>query len=146
VHLHPVLPQPAERLRGGVPVGVVGTDGDQRDPSPARRQEGRVGVGAAVVRHLQHVGAQVHAGAQDARLGLGAQVAGEQHRDASGGGPHDHRQVVGCCGRRRPCWVRGEHLQGQPADLAVVPGHQRGALGARRPDENVQPCDPVVGG
>ena len=146
VHLHAVLPEPAERLGRGVAVGVVGADGDQGDPRLARRQEVWVGVGAPVVRHLEHVGPQVHPGAEDARLGLGAQVAGEQHRHPVGGGPYDHRQVVRRRGRRRPCRVGRQHLQREPADGPPIPGHERGALGAGIADEAVQPTDPVIGG
>jgi hypothetical protein len=146
VHLHPVPLEPAQRLRGGVPVGVVRADRDQRDPGPARREELRIGVGAAVVRHLEDVGPQVDVSAEDAGLGLGAEVPGEQDRDPAGCGADDHRQVVRRCGRRRPPRIGGEHLQRQFSDGAPVAGQQGGALTARVADEGVDPADALVGG
>jgi hypothetical protein len=65
-----------------VAVVVVGADRDQRHPGAGGGEEVRVDVGAAVVRHLEHVGVQVGAAGEDARLGPRAEVAGEQHPDA----------------------------------------------------------------
>ena len=48
------------------------------------REELLIGVVAAVVRHLEDVGAQVDAAAAEPGLGLRTEVAGEQDRQASG--------------------------------------------------------------
>ncbi|WP_239523937.1 hypothetical protein [Geodermatophilus normandii] len=89
MHPHPVMGQHRQQPRRRVPVGVVRADADQRDPGAGRGEEGRVGVGAAVVRHLEHVGAQVHTTVEDPGLGRGAQVTGQQHPDPAHGDPHD---------------------------------------------------------
>ena len=44
VHPHAGAGQPVEQPAGGVPVGVVGADRDQRDPGTAGGQELRIGV------------------------------------------------------------------------------------------------------
>ena len=67
-------PSAASRsVRGGrVAVGVVGADRDQRHPGAAGGEEVRVGVTAAVVRHLEHVGAQVDAAPATSRASASA--------------------------------------------------------------------------
>jgi hypothetical protein len=60
-------------------VVVVGADRDQRHPGSGGGEEVGIDVGAAVVRHLEHVGAQVDPAVEDPSLRLGAEVAGEQH-------------------------------------------------------------------
>lgn len=124
VHPHPGLLQPGQQPGRGVPVGVVRPDRDQRDPGPGGGEERRVGVGAAVVRDLQDVGAEVDAPVEDAGLRHRAQVAGEQHADPALGDPHDHRQVVGRGGRRGDLRRRSEHLQCRRADHPPVPRPQ----------------------
>ncbi|PRY42123.1 hypothetical protein LY71_11871 [Geodermatophilus tzadiensis] len=124
VHPHPGLLQPGQQPRRGVAVGVVGPDRDQRDARPGGGEKRRVGVGAAVVRDLQDVGAQVDAPVEDAGLRRRAQVAGEQHADPPLGDPHDRRQVVGLGGRRGDLRRRGEHLQHRRADHPPVPRPQ----------------------
>jgi len=79
VDAHPVAVEQPQRVGGGVAVVVGGAHRDQRDPRAGGGQEVRVHVGAAVVRDLEHVGTQVDAAVEDARLGLGAEIAGEQH-------------------------------------------------------------------
>ena len=72
VHPHAGLRQPGQQPAGRVAVGVVGADRDQRHAGAAGGEELRVGVRAAVVRHLEHVGPQIDAAGDDPRLGLGA--------------------------------------------------------------------------
>ena len=55
-----------QQHRRRVPVVVVQPDADHREPGLHRGQEVRVGVGRAVVRHLEHVGAQVGAASRAA--------------------------------------------------------------------------------
>lgn len=76
-------------------VGVVRSDRDQRYRGARRGEEPGVGVGTAVVRHLQHVGAQVNPSVDDARLGLGVEVAGQQDPDAPLDHPHQETEGVG---------------------------------------------------
>ncbi|SMO92035.1 hypothetical protein SAMN06273567_107117 [Geodermatophilus aquaeductus] len=128
-----------------MPVGVVRADAHQRHPGAGRGEEGRVGVGAAVVRHLEHVGAQVHPAVEHTRLGGGTQVAGEQHPDAARGDPHDQREVVGLGGRRRDLRGRGEDLQAHVAHLPSVSGDQHLAGGAGPDDRGVEGPGPLVG-
>ncbi|MGY1770776.1 hypothetical protein [Blastococcus sp. SYSU D00813] len=80
---HALAGQPAQEPARGVAVGVVGADRHDGHLRTAGRQEGGVVVGAAVVRHLQHVGRQVDAPAHQPLLGLCAEVAGEQHAQAA---------------------------------------------------------------
>jgi hypothetical protein len=88
VHLHAVAGEPGQRGCRRVPVRVVRTHRDQGDARTGGGQEVRVGVGAAVVRHLQHVGAHVDAPAQDPGLGLGVEVAGQEDPHTALGDPH----------------------------------------------------------
>jgi hypothetical protein len=69
--------------------GVVRADRDQPDPGTAGGQEAGVGVRAAVVRHLEHVGPQVDFFGDQAGLGLGAEIAGHEHPDAANSDPDD---------------------------------------------------------
>lgn len=98
-----------------------------------------------MVRHLEHVGAQVHPAVEHPRLGRGTQVAGEQHPDAARGDPHDQRQVVGLGGRRRDLRGRGEDLQAHAAHLPPVSGDQHLAGGAGPGDRGVEGPGPLVG-
>ena len=146
VHPHPGLRQPGQQAPGGVPVAVAGPHRDQRDACAAGREERRIGVRAAVVRHLEDVRAQVRPGREDLRLGLGAQVAGEQEPHPALGDPDDHRQVIGLGRRYGPCRVRGEHLDPRSADPPPVPRHEDGPLPPAAPDEAVEGGHPLVGG
>jgi hypothetical protein len=62
-----------------VAVGVVRADRHQRHGRSAGRDEVGIGVGAAVVRNLEHIGGQVGAVGHDPCFRLGAQVPGEEH-------------------------------------------------------------------
>lgn len=74
-----------------VAVGIVGPGGDQRDPRADRAQEaGRVG-GAAVVGHLEDVGAQQVRPLQQQRLRALLGVPGQQ--DARGTADTQHQRV-----------------------------------------------------
>ena len=144
VHSHPRAGEHAEQLPCRMPVRVVRADGDQRDPGAARGQEGRIGVGTAVVRHLEHVRPQVHAGRQETCLGGSAQVAGEQDPDTARGHPHDEREVVGLRGGDRPLWHRRQHLDGHRPHRAPVPRHEHGSARTGPGDQRVHRGSPVV--
>jgi hypothetical protein len=111
-------------------VGVVRADRHQGDACVRRGEEVGVGVGAAVVRNLQHVRGQVDAVPDQAALGLGAEVAGEQQPESVHCHPHHHGQVVGCGARHRAIGPRGEHLERGGPHTAPVAGLENGA-GAR---------------
>jgi len=145
VHPHVVGREPVERAGRRVTIGVVGTHRDEGDAGLGRGQEVRIGVRAAVVRDLQHVGLQVHPAGQDAGLRLRVQVAGEQDPDAALGHPHQEAEVVGLGLRRRDLRRRCQHLDGGTADGAGVPGQQRGPPGAGAVSECVHGADAVVG-
>jgi hypothetical protein len=125
-------------------VAVVRPDRDECNPGAAGREERRIGVPAAVVRHLQHVRAQVGPGGQDPRLCVGAQVAGEQDPHSPLHDPDDHRQVVRLGGRRGPLRRRGKHLDHRPADRPPVSRHEDRTLPAAATDEAVEGVDPLV--
>jgi hypothetical protein len=128
-----------------MPVVVVRADRDQGHAGAGGRQEVRIDVGASVVRHLEHVGVQVGAAGEDARLGLRAEVAGEQHPDAVDGDPGDDGQVVGRRPRGGQRRRRGQHVQGRGTDDPALPRQQRLAAGTGPAGHPVHPPDPVVG-
>jgi hypothetical protein len=128
-----------------VPVGVVRADRDQGDPRAGGGQEPTVGVGAAVVRHLEHVGPQVDPARDDARLRRAAQVAGEQDPDPALGHAHDQRQVVGRHRGRGDLRWRGEHLDRRRPHRPTVAGDEDGAFGPCPTDRGVQTAGPVLG-
>jgi hypothetical protein len=116
--------QHAEQLGRRVAVGVVRSDRDQRHASSGGGEEVRVGIRAAVVRHLEHVRSQVGTAGEDACLGVRAQVSREQHPKPPVRDTHDERQVVrlGVGGGL----VRGrrKHLQNGAAHGPAVPRDQ----------------------
>jgi hypothetical protein len=129
-----------------VPVGVVRAHGDECDPRPGGGEEAAVGVGAAVVRHLEHVGVQVHAAGDDPRLHRAAQVAGEQRPEPALGHPYQQRQVIGRHRGGGELRRRGEHLDGRRPHGPPVAGDQDRALGTGPPRRRVQGSGPVLGG
>jgi hypothetical protein len=126
-------------------VGVVRTHGDQRQPGAAGGEEIGVGISAAVVRHLEHVGTQVRARGEDPGLGLGTEVAGEQDPHAPVRDPRDHRQVVGSGARGGTVRRRGEHLDLRPADGASVTRDEDRTLRPAAADQRVECRHAVVG-
>jgi hypothetical protein len=128
-----------------MPVAVVRADGDQRDPSRARGEEGGIGVAAAVVRDLEHVGAQVGAVGEDPGLRLGAEVAGEQDAQPPGGDPDDQREVVGLGAGRRPPGPGREHLDLRTTDRSTVTGNEHRPLRAVAADQLLEGRHAVVG-
>jgi hypothetical protein len=128
-----------------VPVGVVRTDRDERHPGSGGLEEGRVGVGAAVVRDLEDVGAQVDPAGEDPALGRRAQVPGEQHPHTALGDPHDQRQVVGRRSSGGDLRRWREDLQLRGPDDPPVPRPQHLAPGAGPVGGRVQPGRPLVG-
>jgi hypothetical protein len=129
-----------------MPVRVVRAHRDERDPCSGGGEEAAVGVGAAVVRHLEHVGAQVDAARDDPGLHRAAQVAGEQHPDPALGHPDQQRQVVGRHRGSGDLRRRGEHLDGRRPHGPPVAGDQDRALGTGPPRRRVQGSGPVLGG
>ena len=129
-------------------VGVVGAQRDERDRGPGGCQELRIGVPAAVVGHLEHVGPQVDALAHQPFLRLRTEVTGEQQPQPADGHPDDQGQVVGRrfggCGG--PARARREHLQDRSPELAPVAGHQDRPGRAGAAHEDVQGGGAVVGG
>ncbi len=105
-------------------VGVAGADGHDGHPGAAGSQEARIVVGAAVVRHLEHVGPQVDSSPHQPLLGLRAEVPGQQHADAPDGHPGHHGQVVGLGAPRGDLGGRGQDLDRGRADPPPVPGDE----------------------
>jgi hypothetical protein len=99
-----------------------------------------------VVRHLEHVGAQVDVARDDPRLHRAAQVAGEQHPDPALGHPDHQRQVVGRHRGGGDLRRRSEHLDGRRPHRPPVAGDQDGALGTGPPCRRVQGAGPVLRG
>lgn len=108
-----------------MPVVVAEAGRDQRNRGSHRGREPRVLVHRPVMRHLEHVGAQIQAGGEQGRLGRRFDVAGEQNPDSAHLGERDNAGVV----RTRP-------LVGSFRKRAW-PGGGRGH-GRKRPDQ-VQP-------
>jgi hypothetical protein len=68
-------------------VVVVQTHADDGHGGVHRGQEGRVGVGRSVVRHLQHIGAKISPGVEQRTLGLDLGIAGQHDSHALDLGP-----------------------------------------------------------
>jgi hypothetical protein len=98
---------------------VVEAHADDRQPSVHGGQEGGVGVGRAVVRHLQHVGAQIGAGVEQRLLRLDLGVAGQHDPYPVDDRTEHERGVVrvgpGAVEGRR----RAEHVQVHRTDVEV---------------------------
>ena len=125
-------------------VAVVRADGYEANAGAGGREESGVGVRTPVVRNLEHVGAQVDATGQDARLRLGAEVPGEQHPQPVLREAHDHGEVVGRGGGGGDLRWRGQHLDLGLAHRPPITGHQNRALPTRRPDQPVDRNDPLI--
>jgi hypothetical protein len=128
-----------------VPVGVVRAGRHERHPGLRGREEAAVGVRAAVVGHLEHVGAQVDGARDDPRLGLAAQVAGEQDAHPALGHPDDQGQVVGRGRRPGDLRRRGEDLDRGRPDRPPVPRDEDRAFRAGAAHLRLEPADPVLG-
>jgi hypothetical protein len=129
-----------------VTVGVVHADGHQCDGRAGGSEEGRVGVGAAVVRHLEDVGGQVRAVGHDAGLRLGAEIAGEQHPHPAHGGPQHQAEGVRLGSGGRPLELGCQHLERGVAHLASPAGRQHDVLRPSAGHHPLQVRHPVVGG
>lgn len=128
-----------------MPVGVAGADRHQRHRGAAGRDEPGVGVGAAVVGHLEHVGGQVGAGGDDRGLGLRAEVPGEQHPHPALGGPQHQAQVVGLGSGGRPVRIGGEDLERGPAHGPGLAGQQHLVDRAHAGQHPLELRHPLVG-
>jgi hypothetical protein len=126
-------------------VGVVRPHGDQCDPGAAGGQEVRIGIAAAVVGHLQHVGTQIGALGEQAGLRLGAEVPGEKDGHPVGRDPDDEGQIVGLGGRGRASRVGRQNFHGHAADGAPVPRNEDRAVPTAAPHLVLEPPDTVVG-
>ena len=116
-------------------------------PGPAGREELRVGVRAAVVRHLEHVGPQVDPAATEPGLRLGAEVAGEQDPHAADGRPG--RPSTGRSAAAAAVARAGsgrQHLdRRRRRRVRRSPGTSTARSRPGPPDEPVEGADPVVG-
>jgi hypothetical protein len=126
-------------------VGVVRAHRDERDACTGGRQEIRIGVGAAVVRHLEHVGPHVGTRRQDPLLGRGAQVTGEQHPQTMRGDPDEQAEVIGSSGGAGPARKRGQHLESRRPHDAPVPRQQDLAGEVRGAQQPVEGGHPRIG-
>jgi hypothetical protein len=129
-----------------VPVGVVRADRDQRHGRATGREEAGIDVGAAVVRHLEHIGGQVGAVGHDPGLRLRTQVAGEQHPDPALGHPDHQAEVVRLGPGDRPPGVGGEHLDVRAADLAPLARNEHDVRSPGTGHHLLQVRHPLVGG
>ena len=98
-----------------------------------------------MVGHLQHVRREVPAPGEHPRLGLGAEVAGEQHPQPALGDPHDQAQVVGVRPGDRACGHGCQRLELHAADRPPVPRHQHDLPPAGSGDQPGDGRRPVVG-
>jgi hypothetical protein len=121
-----------------VPVGVVRAHGDQCHPGAARGEELPVGVPAAVVRHLEHVGRQVDVRPFERRLRLRTQVSGEQHTHPPHGHADDEREVVGLRARASAAGIGSEDVDGRRADGAPLARDEHLALSTHPLQQPVQ--------
>jgi hypothetical protein len=120
VHPHAVVGEQLQEPGRGVAVGVVRPDGHERDPCPGRGEELRIGVCAAVVRHLEDVGGQVDTVAHEPSLRLGAEVPGEEDPQTVDGHPHDQGEVVRLTAGHRPVDAGREHLQVRRSEAQAI--------------------------
>ena len=127
-----------------MPVRVARADRDQRDSRAARGEELRIGVPAAVVRHLEDVGPQVRPVGDQPRLGLGAEVSGEQDRQVLDGDSKDEGEVVGLSRRDGPLGGRGEDVHVHLAHRSPVAWHQDGPSRTGTAHRSVECAGPVV--
>ena len=142
---HAVLGEPGQRLGRRMAVVVVRADRDQGHAGAGGGQEARIGVGTAVVRHLEDVGPDVDSAVQDPRFGLRPEVAGEQDADAAHGDAGEDGQIVGLRRRHGDLGRRGEELHGRGAEVQLHSRQHGSALGVAAPGQLVDPGGPGVG-
>jgi hypothetical protein len=100
-----------------VTVVVVQPYRDDGEPGVHRREEACIGVRAAMVRHLEHVGAHVDARGQHGLLRLDLGIAGQEYPDTPHRRPQDQRRVVRIGPRATHGDTRSQHLQVDSADV-----------------------------
>jgi hypothetical protein len=91
---HAQLRELGQQHRRRLAVVVVGSHADHADRGVYRREERGIGVSRAVVRHLEHVRAQILAGPEQPVLLLDLGVAAEHDPDTVDGGHQHERGVV----------------------------------------------------
>jgi hypothetical protein len=96
---------------------VVQPDGDDGDLRMHGLQESLVGIGTAVMRHLQHVRADVRTRVEHGLLLLDLGVAGQEYAHAANGGAHDQRGVVGIRSRTVHRGRRRQHVKMHLAEI-----------------------------
>lgn len=132
--------QRREDVRVGMPVRVLGPDADEGHRRIDRREERRLGGPGAVVRHGEHVGAQlVRTLGQQAGLRLALDVPGQEHARP----PMVHPQHQGglvALARRVPVRPTGRGMQDLDGQVTDADGralhrgpHGRAASRRRRP-------------
>jgi hypothetical protein len=121
---HAELAQLGQQQWRRVTVVVVQPHRDDRQPGMHRAEEASIGVSAAVVRHLEHVGPYVDASGQHGLLRLDLGIAGQEHPDTSQRRPHDQRRVVRIGPRTAHGPRRSQELQvhGTGVDLSADDG------------------------
>ncbi len=111
-----------------MPVVVVYSHADDPDAGVGRLEERRREVGRAVVRNLQHVGAQICPRLEKALLCLDLDIAGQQDANTADGRAQHQRGVVGI----RPGVVEcrsGRHDVQLHAPNCQLPTHLRWRAG-----------------
>jgi hypothetical protein len=127
-----------------VAVRVVGAHGHQGHPGARRGEELRIGVGAAVVGHLEHVGGQVDAVPDEAVLRLCTEVTGQEHPEAPDRHPDDQGQIVRFRTRHRPPGARRQHIHLDRTDAHPVAGLEHRSGAGRLPQDGVEGRGAVV--
>lgn len=108
-----------EQQRRRMPVVVVDADADHSDLGVHGGEEVRIEVRRTVVRHLQHVGAQVGAGCDEVLLRLDLGIAGQEDPHAAHLGAEYQRGVVRVRVRAAIRGGRTEYLQVDGPNIEV---------------------------
>jgi len=93
----------------GVAVGVVAAEGHHRGGRADRGDEPLGIRRPAVMGHLEHLGTQPAGLLEQAPLGVGVAVTGQQHAAVLAADAQHHRAAV-AVGVGRHAWWRGQHL------------------------------------
>ena len=121
-------PQRRDGLTRRMPVVVVRADRDQGDRRPDHGRQPLVLVARTVMRHFQHVGAQVDAAGEQGRLGRRLDIAGEQDPNAVHG-----------CEQHEACVVRTGAFAGPTVNRIAGIGRSRRSRARRGRPHNLEP-------